>query len=54
MFYGQHGEDKYIESLFPKGFVGTCIEVGAYDGKFLSNTYHFEELGWKCLPLSIK
>jgi len=49
MFYGQHGEDIYIKSLFPKDFVGTCIEVGAYDGKSLSNTYHFEELGWKCL-----
>lgn len=49
MFYGQHGEDKYIASLFPESYVGTCIEVGAYDGISLSNTYHFEKKGWRAL-----
>lgn len=49
MFYGQHGEDKYIATLFPENYIGTCIEVGAYDGIFLSNTYHFEQKGWRSL-----
>ena len=49
-FYGQHGEDIYIRSLFPDyNYKGVCIEVGAYDGITLSNTYHFEQNGWKCL-----
>lgn len=49
MFYGQHDEDKYIATLFPENYIGTCIEVGAYDGVFLSNTYHFEQKGWRSL-----
>ena len=49
MFYGQHLEDEYIKSLFPNDFIGICIEVGAYNGISLSNTYHFELIGWRCL-----
>ena len=49
MFYGQHLEDEYIKSLFPDGYIGICIEVGAYNGISLSNTYHFELIGWRCL-----
>jgi FkbM family methyltransferase len=49
MSYSQHGEDTYIASLFPSGFVGTCVEVGAYDGVSLSNTMMFEKQGWDCL-----
>lgn len=48
-FYGQHGEDAYIKTLFPDNYIGTCIEVGAYDGISLSNTYFFEQKGWKSL-----
>ena len=48
-FYGQHGEDAYIKTLFPDNYIGTCIEVGAYDGISLSNTYYFEQKGWKSL-----
>lgn len=48
-FYGQHKEDVFIKSIFPKYYRGTCIEVGAYDGKTFSNTYHFEQSDWKCL-----
>ena len=25
---------------------GFYVEVGAYDGKVISNTYYFEQLGW--------
>jgi len=48
-FYGQHGEDLYIRSLFPEDYIGVCIEVGAYDGVTLSNTLYLEQNGWKCL-----
>ena len=41
MFYGQHGEDKYLNELFENKSNGVCIEVGAYDGVYLSNTYFF-------------
>lgn len=48
-FYGQHGEDIYLKSLFKDTLRGVCIEVGAYDGISMSNTFHFEKLGWRCL-----
>jgi len=49
MYYGQHREDVYIEELLSHIKNGVCIEVGAYDGISLSNTLHFEEMGWKAL-----
>jgi FkbM family methyltransferase len=51
MYYGQSMPpvDWLIEKFFPLGFVGSCVEVGAVDGKYLSNTLHFEEMGWQCL-----
>lgn len=49
-YYGQHGEDKYLsDKLFQNVNNGVCIEVGAYDGVSLSNTYHFEQKGWRAL-----
>lgn len=48
-YYGQHGEDQYIESFFGEDYVGTCVEVGAYNGVDMSNTYFFEKKGWKTL-----
>lgn len=48
-YFGQFGADRVIETYFPPGYVGACIEVGAIDGVFLSNTAHFELLGWQCL-----
>jgi FkbM family methyltransferase len=48
-YYGQHGEDAYIEQYFSTTKAGVCIEVGAYDGISLSNTKHFEEIGWRAL-----
>lgn len=47
-FYSQNLEDKTLAYIF-RGKVGTCVEVGAYDGIYLSNTYHFEQLGWRCI-----
>ena len=48
-FYGQHKEDKYIKTLFPKYYKGVCVEIGADDGRTFSNTYHFEQSDWTCL-----
>jgi FkbM family methyltransferase len=48
-YYGQHSEDVYIKTLFPNLTNGICIEIGAYDGISLSNTKHFEEIGWRAL-----
>lgn len=48
-FYGQFGTDKYIKEYFPNKNNGVCIEVGAVDGRYISNTLHFEEIGWDVL-----
>ena len=59
IYYGQHKEDQYLNSLFPNNHVGVCIEVGAYNGISGSNTYFFEIKGWRALciepvPLSFQ
>jgi len=48
MYYGQWETDRIIESYFPDE-VGSCIEVGAYDGIKGSNSKLFENKGWHCL-----
>lgn len=48
-YYAQFQTDFEIKKYFPENYRGTCIEVGAGFGLHLSNTGHFEELGWKCL-----
>ena len=35
-YYGQWETDKVIETYFPAGYQGKCIEVGASDGFFKS------------------
>jgi FkbM family methyltransferase len=47
-YYSQYGEDVILARLFPGGS-GTCIEVGANDGVMFSNSYHFEQIGWRCI-----
>jgi len=49
MFYSQFGQDIYFNELFPENYKGVCIEIGAYDGMFGSNTLYFENKGWDCL-----
>lgn len=47
-YYSQNGEDAVLWTLFEgKQETGFFIEVGALDGKRFSNTYSFEEEGWK-------
>jgi FkbM family methyltransferase len=48
-YFSQFGEDKFMESLFPERYIGTCVEVGAYNGINGSNTLSFEKKGWKCI-----
>lgn len=47
--YSQSGEDEVVRAIFDRTGVkqGYFVEFGAWDGKFLSNTYLFYELGWR-------
>jgi FkbM family methyltransferase len=47
-FNSQNCEDRALSSIF-SGKSGTCMEVGAHDGVHLSNTYYFEQVGWRCI-----
>ena len=42
----QHGEDHWIEWFFCGRTDGFFVDVGAYDGVVISNTYYFESIGW--------
>src|SRR5438477_10753923 len=48
-FKAQNGEDIILIQDFADKKSGFCVEVGAYDGVDISNTFVFEKLGWKCL-----
>lgn len=45
-YRSQNGEDRWLEAHFVGKRSGFFVEVGAYDGVNLSNTYHFEQAGW--------
>lgn len=45
-YYSQHGEDYLVWRLFGKKNDGICVDVGAYDGVYLSNSYFLELQGW--------
>jgi FkbM family methyltransferase len=47
--YAQHGEDYLIWEFFDRKTSGLIIEVGAFDGKYLSNSYALERQGWKAV-----
>ena len=48
-YYSQIGQDKFLyKKVFKKFEKGTFLDLGAFDGKSLSNTYFFEKnLSWK-------
>ncbi|MBK9292951.1 MAG: FkbM family methyltransferase [Oligoflexia bacterium] len=48
-FYSQHNEDQILSQIFKNEKYGTAIEIGAYDGITLSNTFYFEKIGWRTL-----
>jgi len=45
--YSQIGQDKKVYDFYKGKTDGYYVEIGAYDGIALSNTYAFEKLGWK-------
>lgn len=49
--YSQHGEDGIIARIFETIGVSSrvCIEFGAWDGLFFSNTAHLWKNGWKAI-----
>lgn len=46
-FYGQSGEDYLLYSLFRTQRHGFYVDIGAFDGIHISNSYIFERLGWR-------
>ncbi|MBI1825087.1 MAG: FkbM family methyltransferase [Planctomycetes bacterium] len=46
LFRAQFGEDRILWRLFQGRTHGYFIEVGAYDGITLSNTFFLEQMGW--------
>lgn len=49
LFKAQFGEDRVLWRVFRGRTEGFFIEVGAYDGVNLSNTYFLEQMGWRGL-----
>ena len=45
-FRAQNGEDRWLDDYFDHKTQGFFVDVGAYNGVDLSNSYHFEQLGW--------
>ena len=45
-YRSQHGEDRLLSGHFGPGHRGYYVEVGAFNGVDLSNTYFFEQIGW--------
>lgn len=46
LYRAQFGEDRVLWRIFRRRVSGYFIEVGAYDGVTLSNTYFLEQMGW--------
>lgn len=54
--YSQHGEDGVLEEIFKRLGVEDsrdrwCVEVGAWDGKRLSNTFYLVSKGWSSVMI---
>lgn len=48
-FYSQYGEDHILYEFFERQEIGFFVDVGAFDGVHLSNSFCFEKLGWNGL-----
>lgn len=49
-FYSQWGQDEFVVSVLKQKKNGYFVDIGAYDGITISNTYYLEkELGWNGL-----
>jgi FkbM family methyltransferase len=49
VYYSQFGEDRLLQALLGGKGAGTCVEVGANDGRSGSNSLFFEQNGWDCI-----
>ena len=49
LYKSQFGEDRILWQVFRRRPTGYFIEVGAYDGVTLSNTFFLEQMGWNGL-----
>ena len=47
--HAQFGEDAYVHTQFASDFQGFACDVGASNGRTLSNTWTFEQAGWNVL-----
>jgi FkbM family methyltransferase len=51
-FYGEKIKnfhvDKILSEYFPDDYIGTFVDVGAYEPINISNSYYFEKKGWDC------
>jgi FkbM family methyltransferase len=45
-YYSQYGEDKIVSEHIKNSYIGNILDIGANDGKILSNSLHFIENGW--------
>jgi FkbM family methyltransferase len=48
-FFGQNGEDFLLWQILRDEAPGLCVDVGAFDGLYLSNTHAFAGLGWRVI-----
>lgn len=46
-YYSQIGQDKTVLDYYKNKTDGYFVDIGAYDGVNISNTYAMEKLGWK-------
>jgi hypothetical protein len=51
--YSQVGQDKWVLSLFPKGYKGFFMDLGCNDPKIINNTLLLEENGWEGVAVDI-
>ncbi|MFC7356856.1 FkbM family methyltransferase [Jejudonia soesokkakensis] len=47
--YSQHADDYLAWQILGKKRNGVVVEVGAFDGQHLSNSYSLEQLGWQSI-----
>ena len=47
--FSQFNEDLYLAKIFEGSASGVCVDVGANDGVYGSNSALLEQLGWSCI-----
>ncbi|WP_018343012.1 FkbM family methyltransferase [Cytophaga aurantiaca] len=49
--YSQYGEDYVVYSFFKKRTMGILIDIGAFDGYHISNSYALYKKGWETIAI---